>query len=162
MCACLLCICAVSLDDRDYGQMGGELGKIKLFCSKSKKQGEGGGSQHRQIHHFYGGDFMGVNQIYQNCVETSSAEQKVMKPFAKQTKCCASRDHSTVHKLWAIISSEKNSLVYHPQNHQAKVMWSPNSWPSKSWKTPKSWWSLQWHREGTGIRSQVGAQGGNL
>ena len=43
MCACLLCICAVSLDDRDYGQMGGELGKIKLFCSKSKKQGEGGG-----------------------------------------------------------------------------------------------------------------------
>ena len=48
MCACLLCICAVSLDDRDYGQMGGELGKIKLFCCKSKKQGEGGGSQHRQ------------------------------------------------------------------------------------------------------------------
>ena len=57
---------------------------------------------------------MGINQIYQNCVETSSAEQKVMKPFAKQTKCCASRDHRTVHKLWAIISSEKNSCCLSP------------------------------------------------
>ena len=57
---------------------------------------------------------MGINQIYQNCVETSSAEQKVMKPFAKQTKCCVSRNHSTVHKLWAIISSEKNSCCLSP------------------------------------------------
>ena len=55
MCACLLCICAVSLDDRDYGQMGGELGKIKLFCSKSKKQGEGGHNTGRDPPLLWGG-----------------------------------------------------------------------------------------------------------
>ena len=59
MCACLLCICAVSLDDRDYGQMGGELGKIKLFCSKSKKQGEGGGHNTGRSTTFMGGILWG-------------------------------------------------------------------------------------------------------